>query len=114
MFVAPRVGTTEYLQVLIAPGIAGSKDEKPRSLVVGHGGWKDKKVQPAISGGPVKGGYRLEIRIPVAELGLRLADGTDLAFQFFTNDRDVPFTQTGDYAEKRQVPRPHARRRRCG
>jgi hypothetical protein len=100
LFVSPAVGAPDYFQVIVAPGIIGSKNPTPRFEVVGYGALKGAKLPVTVTGGPEKDGYVLEVAVPWKNLGIQAEAGRKIGFQIVINDRDVEMAQIGDYVKR--------------
>jgi hypothetical protein len=100
LFVSPEVGAPDYLQVIAAPGITGSKYPEPRYEVLGYGALEGAKLPVTVTGGPDQDGYVLEVAVPWKNLGIQAEAGRKIGFQIVINDRDVEMAQIGDYVKR--------------
>lgn len=99
-FLSTGVGSPDRVQVVASPGIAGEKEASPRFQVYPYGKAKGAAQDVEVAGGPLSGGYWLEARIGFKGLGIEPKVGQTLAVQVFTDDRDAPFSTTGDLTKR--------------
>ena len=89
MYLSPRVGSHDVVQVLIAPGMDPASP-KVRTVVRGPTLDPAKKIKPTVTVArtAVDGGYQMEVLIPWENLRERPEPGSEIGFQVIINDRD--------------------------
>ncbi|MGC4073806.1 MAG: sugar-binding protein [Nibricoccus sp.] len=70
VFLAPSVGSKDFLQVVASPGIPDSETPKVRSTVVVHGDLLKAKQAAEVAGGSDAKGWWLELRLGWSGLGI--------------------------------------------
>ena len=88
LFVSTGVGSDQRYQVLISPG-ADAKRAEPRH---GHYDYRSDRASGDLTFEYActveEGGYVIEVLLPWANLGTAPANGEQIGFQFYINDRD--------------------------
>ncbi|PCJ53125.1 MAG: hypothetical protein COA79_23075 [Planctomycetota bacterium] len=89
LFVADKVGSKQYYQALIAPGMQTEHPEL-RYLLVDRRENKTGAIECQFAREKIKGGYIIEAKLPWKNLGLKPEVGRELGFQIYVNDSDKP------------------------
>jgi len=94
-FVSPRRGSPEVYSVTVAPPTAAGQSQRVR-LTSAHG---DKSLAADVTAVLTDEGYRVEARLPWANLGLSPEQGREIGVQVLVNDadNDDPVVRMGWY-----------------
>lgn len=86
-FVSTGVGSNQRYQVLIAPGADGEQAQS-QQWQYDYRRDRDSDIDVEYASKVTEGGYVVELLLPWSNLGITPADGDEVAFQFYVNDRD--------------------------